>query len=319
MPANWTTQDIPSLTGRIALVTGANSGIGYETTLALAQKGAHVVMACRDEHRGREALERLRSRYANASVELRILDISSLSSVENFALSFIEAYERLDLFVQNAGIMMVPYAQTADGFESQMATNHLGHFALTGRLLPLIRNAPGARVVTVSSVAHRRGDCPSVDPFYTSKQGYRTFPAYARSKLANLLFAYELQRRFDSHFVDGMALSAHPGFSRTNLFSHFLGGWAGKLDAWMKWIAQSPAEGALPTLRAACDPEAKGGEYFGPSGFGEWTGHPVRVKSTRRSHDRQKALDLWVASEEATGVRYLSGQPVQDARRASAG
>lgn len=319
MPAKWNTQAIPSLTGRVALVTGANSGIGFETALVLAQKGAHVVMACRSEARGQAALEGLRAMCPNASVELRALDVSSLSSVDDFASSFIEVYERLDLFIQNAGIMMVPYAKTADGFESQMATNHLGHFALTGRLLPLIQKTPGARVVTVSSVAHRRGDCPAGDPFYKSKLGYKTFPAYARSKLANLLFAYELQRRFDAHFVDASALCAHPGFSRTNLFGHFLGGWAGKLDPWIKWIAQSAADGALPTLRASCDPDAKGGEYYGPSGFGEWAGAPVRVKSTRRSHNRQKAIDLWNASEEATGVRYLSGEPVEEVRKASAG
>lgn len=319
MPAKWSTQDIPSLTGQVALVTGANSGIGFETALVLAQKGAHVVMACRNDARGEEAVRRVQAVYPGASVEMRKVDVSRLASVEKFASSFRETYDRLDLFVQNAGIMMVPYAQTEDGFESQMATNHLGHFALTGHLLPLLQASPGARVVTVSSVAHRRGDCPAADPFYVSKRGYRAFPAYARSKLANLLFAYELQRRFETHFIDAMALSSHPGFSRTNLFTHFLGAWADKLESWTKWIAQSAAEGALPTLRAACDPDAHGGEYFGPAGFGEWTGAPVRVKSTRRSHDRQKALDLWSASEEATGVRYLSHATVQNKPTARAG
>lgn len=308
MTQNWKLQDIPSLSGQVALVTGANSGIGFETALALAQKGAHVVMACRSEERGREAAERLRAREPSASVDLRMLDVSSLQSVEEFAADYLRTYDRLDVFVQNAGIMMVPYATTVDGFETQMATNHLGHFALTGHLLPCIQKSPGARVVTVSSVAHRRGEYPVQDPFYTSGRGYRTFSAYARSKLANLLFAYELQRRFDAYFVDAMALSAHPGFSRTNLFSHLLGGWATRFDTWMGWIAQGPNEGALPSLRAACDPEAKGGDYYGPSGFGEWRGSPVKVKSTRRSHNRQLAEALWQASEAATGVRYLSDE-----------
>lgn len=318
MSQNWSPQDIPSLSGQVALVTGANSGIGMETALVLASKGAHVVMACRSQERGQAAIERIRGQVVSASVELRLLDVSSLESVEHFASAYGQAFDRLDLFVQNAGIMMVPYATTTDGFESQMATNHLGHFALTGRLLPHIQNTPGARVVTVSSVAHRRGDCPVDDPFYTSDSGYRTFSAYARSKLANLLFAYELQRRFDAHYIDAMALSAHPGFSRTNLFSHFLGGWAQKFEAVVSWVAQSPAEGALPSLRAACDPSAKGGDYYGPSGFAEWRGAPVKVKSTRRSHNRELAQSLWEASERATGVRYLSGPAPSDENMAKA-
>ena len=301
----WTAEDIPNLTGRVAVVTGANSGIGFEAAKELARKGAETILACRSPERGQRALDVLMAEIPEAKAELMALDLASLASIEGFATEFAERFSRVDLLINNAGIMAVPWGQTEDGFELQNGTNHLGHFALTGRLLDLLLAAPGARVVNVSSVGHRRGTI-DFDNFLYEGGGYGPWKAYFRSKLLNLLFTYELQRRFEAADVEASSLAAHPGGAATNLGAASVRppvlGWA--FDLLGGLLAQSAAMGALPTLRAATDPGAAGGQYYGPSGFYETRGHPVVVSSTPASHDEEVARRAWAASEELTGVRY---------------
>ncbi len=300
----WTSEQIPDLAGRVALVTGANSGIGLETARELARAGAHTILACRSTERGQRAVGDLRAAMPDSSVELMKLDLGSLSSIQAFALDFANGHARLDMLINNAGIMAVPHSLTEDGFESQMGINHLGHFALTGRLLGPLLATPGARVVTVSSVGHR-GATLDFENLLFENGGYTPFRPYWRSKLANLLFTYELQRRLRSAGARVSALAAHPGFSSTNIGGHLGPHWYSRIqEPLMSGFIQSAAMGALPTLRAAVDPEAEGGQYYGPSGLGGLRGHPVVVSSNTASHDRDDALRLWDASEALTGVQY---------------
>ncbi len=306
MSDNWTRENIPDLTGKVAIVTGANSGIGYDTAAALADNGAAVIMACRNLKKGQAALERLTAEVPNANAELMQLDLASLASVRHFANAFQAQYDRLDILVNNAGIMMVPYGKTEDGFELQMGTNHLGHFALTGLLLDTILATPGARVVNVSSNGHRMGTMDFNNLLFEDGKGYGRQRAYGRSKLANLLFTYELQRRFEAADADAEALAAHPGSSYTGLADHMIDRWYLRplVVLLRPIVTQSSAMGALPTLRAAVDPNAKGGEYYGPGGFMEQRGYPVVVQSNAASHNRADAQRLWQMSEQLTGVNY---------------
>jgi NAD(P)-dependent dehydrogenase (short-subunit alcohol dehydrogenase family) len=301
----WSLTDIPDLTGRTAVVTGANSGIGFRTAVELARRGAEVTLAARDRERGATALGRLRAEVPDAAAALAALDLAGLDSVRAFA----EAYQPdgLDLLVNNAGVMAVPLRLTPDGFESQFGTNHLGHFALTGLLLPRLLARPGARVVTVTSSVHRRGslDFGNLD----AERGYRKWPAYAQSKLANLLFTFELQRRADAAGADLAAVAAHPGYATTNLQiagPRLAGSRVNEAGARLlnRVLGQSAAGGALPLLRAATDPAVRGGEVFGPGGFQQMRGAPVQVPVSRRARDRELAERLWTVSEEKTGVRY---------------
>jgi NAD(P)-dependent dehydrogenase (short-subunit alcohol dehydrogenase family) len=305
----WTVEHIPDLTGKIAVVTGANSGIGLETAREMARKGAHTVLACRSAERGERAVEDLKEQLPGAQLQLTALDLASLSSIERFARDFTQAHSRLDVLVNNAGIMAVPYSLTEDGFESQMGINHLGHFALTGRLLKVLLSTPGARVVNVSSTAHRPGRMEFGNLLFENG-GYSPFRAYCRSKLANLLFTFELQRRFTNAGVETLAVACHPGMATTNIGNHLHGHrtfrFSGMLTA---GIVQSAAMGALPTLRAAVDPEAKGGQYYGPRGFAGQRGFPGPVSSTASSRHAESAFRLWEASEELTGVDYSLGSP----------
>jgi NAD(P)-dependent dehydrogenase (short-subunit alcohol dehydrogenase family) len=292
--ARWTAEDIPDLSGHTAIVTGGYSGIGYHTALGLARHGARVVVAGRSAGRGEAAV-----REIGAGAEWAPLDLADLSSVRAFAAGFTGP---LDLLVNNAGVMAVPRRQTVDGFELQLGINHLGHFALTGLLLPaLLASGNRPRVVTVSSGEHRRGRIDFDD--LMSERSYGPMRAYQRSKLANLLFAFELQRRADAAGVDLLSVAAHPGFAATNL-----GHGGGALMAVGVRIAQvlaQPAElGALPTLYAATAPDVRGGEYFGPDGRGEQRGYPTRVGASGAAHDETAARRLWTVSEELTGVRY---------------
>jgi NAD(P)-dependent dehydrogenase (short-subunit alcohol dehydrogenase family) len=301
----WTTADIPDLTGRTAVVTGANSGIGFWTAVELARRGAAVTLAARDPGRGAGALSQLRAEVPAADAELAQLDLADLSSVRTFAAAY--QPEGLDLLVNNAGVMAVPLRHTPDGFESQFGTNHLGHFALTGLLLPRLLARPGARVVTVTSGCHRIGRIDFAD--LDARGRYRKWPAYAQSKLANLLFTFELQRRADAAGVDLRATSAHPGYAATNLQTagpRLAGSKVVESGAVLvtRLIGQSAAAGAEPTLRAATDPAVRGGEVFGPAGFMELHGAPKQVAVSRRARDRGVAERLWTVSEEKTGVRY---------------
>ncbi len=306
----WTTADIPDLTGRIAVVTGANSGIGFAAAVELARHGAAVTLAVRDPGRGADALARLRSEVPAADAELGRLDLADLSSVRAFAAGY--APDGLDLLVNNAGVMGVPLRHTPDGFESQLGTNHLGHFALTGLLLPRLLARPGARVVTVTSGYHKIGRIDFAD--LDARGRFRKWPAYAQSKLANLLFTFELQRRADSAGVELLALSAHPGYAATNLQTagpRLAGNRVMEraAEAVTRVIGQSARDGALPTLRAATDPAVRGGEVFGPDGVLELRGAPKQVAVSRRARDRGVAEQLWEVSEEKTGVRYPALDP----------
>lgn len=303
----WTEASIPDQAGRVALVTGANSGIGWDTARALAARGAHVILACRDPRRGHDAIDRLHAECPEAKGELLELDLADLASVERAAEACGAEHSRLDLLINNAGLMMTPEQRTAQGFEMQLGVNHLGHFALTGRLLPLLLATPDSRVVTVSSTGHRPGRIDLEDPNW-ERRSYRPAPAYFQSKLANLMFTFELQRRLAYAGAGTAALAAHPGGARTHLGNEAPPGLLWSLLDWMRplimTLLQSSGMGALPTLRAAVDPDARGGEYYGPGGFAEGTGPPVRVGSSRRARDARVAVALWQLSEELTGVRF---------------
>lgn len=301
----WTTADMPDLTGKVIVVTGANSGIGLEAAKEFARQGASAILACRSLDKGEAALAEIRAEIPGAQAEVMALDLASLASVRQFAAAFQARYNRLDVLVNNAGIMMVPYGATEDGFERQLGTNHLGHFALTGLLFDLLIHTPGARVVNVSSAAHHRGDMDFDNLMYENGEGYTPMGAYGRSKLANLLFTYELQRRFAALGVDARATAAHPGISQTNLMGHMADRWYYKpVMLAAPLFLQRAAMGALPTLRAAVDPTAQGGEYFGPDGPGERGGYPIIVESSDNAHNQADARRLWQVSEELTGARF---------------
>ncbi|MFW2387611.1 MAG: SDR family NAD(P)-dependent oxidoreductase [Polyangiales bacterium] len=294
---NWTAEQLGDQSGRVAIVTGSNSGIGFEAARVLADKGATVIMACRNLGKANPKAEEIRSKHPDARVEVMQLDLSDLDSVQRFADEFRAKYPRLDLLINNAGIMVPPYGKTAQGFETQFGVNHLGHFALTGALLDLITDTPGSRIVTVSSVAHLMGRIDFSDLNW--ENGYKAQAAYGQSKLANLLFTYELQRRLAAAGKDTLAVAAHPGWTETGLQEH-----AKAVKFLNRFLAQQPDMGALPTLYAATEPSVEGGQYFGPSGFMEMNGPPKRVKSNKRSHDKNVAERLWNVSEDLTGVHF---------------
>jgi NAD(P)-dependent dehydrogenase (short-subunit alcohol dehydrogenase family) len=301
MSAKWTAADIPDQSGRVAIVTGSNSGLGYDTAAALAEKGAHVVMAVRNLDKGNEAVERLKSASPNANVTLQELDLSSLASVRKAADEIRAAHPRIDLLVNNAGVMYVPKREaTKDGFEMQFGTNHLGHFALTGLLLDNLLGVDGSRVVTVSSVGHRIIAKIHFDDLHWERS-YNRVAAYGQSKLANLMFTYDLQRRLKAKGAPTVALAAHPGFSDTELMRYLPSSVPGFV--W-KIFTQPADKGALPSLRAATDPNAQGGQYYGPDGLGEVKGSPKVVASSAQSHNEDIQRRLWTVSEELTGVTY---------------
>jgi len=301
----WTAADIPDLSGKTFIVTGGNSGIGYEAALQLAGKGAEVVLACRDPRKADRAGEEISRAFSGARLQSMELDLANLASVAAFAERFAAAHSRLDGLINNAGVMALPQMKTADGFEMQFGTNHLGHFALTGRLLESLLATPESRVVNVSSTAHKPGRMHFDDLQW--ERGYQRWFVYAQSKLANLLFTYELQRRLAARGASCIAVACHPGYSATNLqtaaariegsplMERFWNGLNGL-------VAQSSAMGALPTLRAATDPEVRGGDYYGPANLFESRGYPVKVKSTRRSHNLEDAAKLWAISTDLTAV-----------------
>ena len=295
--SRWSPADLPDQSGRTALVTGANSGLGFHTALELSRHGARVLMACRSPQRAEQALGRLR--LAGGSGELVALDLSSLASVRAAATEVAGRVERLDLLVNNAGVMAPPRTLTEDGFELQLGTNHLGHFALTGRLLPLLLAAPAARVVTVSSGAHRLGSIAFDD--LMGERSYRRWSAYGQSKLANLLFTRELDRRFGDRLT---AVAAHPGYAATHLQT---GQGQPLMEVLMRLgnatIAQSDAAGAWPSLYAATAPGVQGGQYFGP-GVLELRGHPKQVGRSTAAKDDAVAARLWTVSAELTGTSY---------------
>jgi NAD(P)-dependent dehydrogenase (short-subunit alcohol dehydrogenase family) len=302
----WTEADVPVQRGRTAVVTGANTGLGFETARVLAIRGAQVVLACRDLGQAKEAAARILSSRPHqappAGLQAIRLDLASLASVREAAEEIGSAYGPVDLLINNAGVMMTPYRRTDDGFELQLGVNHLGHFALTGLLLGQMLGRAGSRVITVSSNGHKSGQIDFDD--LQSQRRYRRTAAYYQSKLANLMFTYELQRRLADAQAQTQALAAHPGKARTEL-TRYLPGWLRLEDLVIEQpLGQSAAMGALATLRAAADPAARGGEYYGPGGRGELKGYPRLVASTERARDVEAQQRLWQESERLTGVSY---------------
>ncbi|HXR27981.1 MAG TPA: oxidoreductase [Solirubrobacteraceae bacterium] len=304
MSDKWTSEQIPDQSGRTAIVTGANSGLGLSTARELARHGAAVVLACRDTEKGAGALRTIEAAAPDARVELAELDLASLASVEAFAIGYRASHgDGLDLLVNNAGVMAPPRRETADGFELQLGTNLLGHFALTGRLIGMMQGREDARVVTLSSNAHKMGRINFDD--LQSERGYRRWNAYGQSKLGDLLFALELDRRLRASGSQVKSLAAHPGYAATNLQTAA----APAVDRLVMqvtnlFMAQSADMGALPTLYAATEPGLQGGTYVGPDGIGEFRGHPHAVSPNRAARDEQVAARLWELCEELTAVRF---------------
>ena len=317
MAARWTAEQIPDQTGRVAVVTGANSGIGLEAARELARRGASVVLACRNADKGGEAKRKIVDAVPSAAVAVEALDLGSLASVRAFAERFAASHERLDLLINNAGVMAPPRQVTSDGFELQFGTNHLGHFALTGLLIGMMDGRDDARVVIVSSGAHRTGRIAFDD--LQGEQSYGRWRAYGQSKLANLLFMYELDRRLRARSSSIRTVAAHPGYAATNLQSAA----APRLDVMLMSVgnaifAQSAAMGALPTLYAATVPDLAGGTYVGPSGMFEMRGHPQAVSASAAARDEAVAQRLWGVSAELTGVDPLRGDTAPAASTPSA-
>jgi NAD(P)-dependent dehydrogenase (short-subunit alcohol dehydrogenase family) len=309
MTRTWTDSDIPDLTGQLALVTGANSGLGLCVARALAAHGAQVLMACRDIKKAQAAVQQIMAEVPHARLRVVALDLADLSSVHRFADIVAQEHACVDLLCNNAGVMALPRRTTRDGFEMHIGTNHLGHFALTGRLLPMLQRSPGARVVTVSSLAHLIGRIRFDDLSWTGR--YSKWPAYAQSKLANLLFAVELARRLQASGSSVISAAAHPGYAATQLQMagpKMENSGSGKLLMTLSnaLFAQSAKMGALPTLYAATAPEIDNGGFFGPSGFFQIRGAPARARFGRRALDAAAAEQLWALSERLTGVSYLS-------------
>jgi NAD(P)-dependent dehydrogenase (short-subunit alcohol dehydrogenase family) len=299
MRATWTSDDVPGQQGRLAVVTGANTGLGFETAQVLAARGASVVLAVRDIEKGKRAAARIAGTAPGADVMVSPLDLASLDSIRAAADQLRARHPRIDLLINNAGVMFTPKQTTRDGFELQFGTNHLGHFALTGLLLEQMLPVPGSRVVTVSSLAHRIQARINFDDLQ-SERSYSRVAAYSQSKLANLMFTYELQRRLSGAGTT-IALAAHPGLASTELARN-----TPPITAFFyaRVMSQQAAMGALPTLRAATDPGVLGGQYYGPRGFLGTRGYPKLAKSSRQSHDTAIQRRLWAVSEQLTGVTF---------------
>ncbi|WP_435316803.1 oxidoreductase [Haloarchaeobius sp. TZWSO28] len=310
--SKWTLADMPDQRGTTVIVTGANSGLGFEVTKAFAEKGATVVMACRSVEKGEQAVKKIQQSVPNADLDVRECDLASLESVRVFAEAFEEDYDELHVLCNNAGVMAIPRQETKDGFEMQFGVNHLGHFALTGHLLDTLHQTEGeTRVVTQSSGLHERGEMDFED--LHGEQSYDEWDAYAQSKLANVLFAYEFDRLLDEAEIENvLSVVCHPGYAATNLQRRGPEQSGSTLRLWMMKaanavLAQSAAKGALPMLYAATAYDVAGGEYIGPGGLMDMRGYPEKQRSSDRSYDVPTAERLWDVSEELTRVEYDFG------------
>ena len=293
----WKFEDIPDQTGKIAIVTGSNIGLGLEVAKALARKGAHVVMACRNMEKAEAARDKILEEFPDVSLEIIKLDLSDLSSVKEFVNDFKSKHNSLNMLCNNAGVMMTPYLKTADGFELQIGTNHLGHFALTGLLLDTLLKNENSRIVSMSSTGHKVGKI-NFDDLMFEKEYSRT-KSYGQSKLANLLFVYELNRKLEAAGKTAISNASHPGWTRTNLQQNVL-----IFRLLNPLLSMKPPKGCLSMLYAATAPEAEGGAYYGPKGLTEVKGYPKKVESSERSHNLEDAKKLWEISEKLTGVKY---------------
>jgi NAD(P)-dependent dehydrogenase (short-subunit alcohol dehydrogenase family) len=311
MGTHWTTADMPPLAGKLALVTGANSGLGLDTTIGLASHGARVVMACRDAEKARVAAGTVRAKVPAAAIDVMTLDLADLDSIHRFAQAFFTQFPRLDILVNNAGVMALPLRRTRQGFEMQIGTNHLGHFALTGLLLDRLRAAPQARVVSLASQAHRITAGMDLDDLNWEHKPYKKWDAYGKSKLANLLFTFELGRRLRARATNVIAVAAHPGFAATNLQTagpDMEGSKFGRrfMEIGNVIFAQPAHMGALPSLYACSAADIANGDYIGPDGFQQMRGHPRKVDCSKAAKNPQTAATLWTLSEQLTEVSYLS-------------
>jgi len=295
---NWTAENIPDQKGKIVIVTGSSSGIGYEAARVLANKNAKIILAVRNLEKGEKAKTKILEQNQSAEVVVMKIDLSDLSSVKNFVEEFKSKYDKLDLLINNAGVMIPPYSKTKDGFELQFGTNHLGHFALTLQLLDLIKSTPNSRIVNVSSGAHKFGNI-NFDDLNWEKRKYKPMRSYGDSKIANLYFTRELVKRIGGSENNVLVTAAHPGWTATDLQRH-----SGLFDFLNQFFAMPIEQGALPTLRAATDENAQNGDYFGPDGFQEWKGYPVKVEPNKLAKDETIAKKLWDVSEELTKVKF---------------
>jgi NAD(P)-dependent dehydrogenase (short-subunit alcohol dehydrogenase family) len=300
----WSLNNASPLTNQVIIVTGGNTGLGYEASLAFARLQGIVIIACRLVQRGEDAKQKILQAYPKAVVDVMQLDLASLSSIKTFVTSFKIKYKRLDILLNNAGIMTVPYGKTEDGFELQNGVNHLGHFALTSQLFDLLKSTKKSRVVNVSSAAHKVGKMDFKN--YLFEQGnYSKMGSYGRSKLSNLLFTYELARKVKTSNIDIKVLAAHPGVANTELFRYMKkGSFLGLFFGLFKKIASTPEEGALPEIRACLDPNALNGQYYGPGKGKRSKKLPVVVQSSRASHSEKDAKQLWVLSEQLTQISF---------------
>jgi NAD(P)-dependent dehydrogenase (short-subunit alcohol dehydrogenase family) len=296
--SKWNSSNMANQDNKIVVITGATSGLGKEAARVFAQKNATVIMAVRNTQKGEEVATEIKKALPDAKIEVRKLDLGSLSAIKSFSEGINDSYSHLDILINNAGVMTCPFSKTEDGFEIQMGTNHLGHFALTGLLMPLLKNTKGARIVATSSIAHRQGNIDFEDINW-EKRTYSKMKAYGDSKLANLYFAYELARRLKDDANAPIVTAAHPGWTGTELQRHnFI------FRILNPIFSQNVANGVLPTLRAATDENAKSGDYFGPSGFQEIKGSPIVVKSNKMSYNEANAKRLWDLSEKMTGIKF---------------
>ncbi|TVY08388.1 oxidoreductase [Paenibacillus cremeus] len=303
MANKWDESSIPDQSGKTIVITGSSSGLGLHAAMGLASKGAEVIFAVRNVQKGIAATKQIQLRHAKAIVKVMKLDLGDMSSISDFAAAFQKQYSNLSILINNAGVMMPPYQKTKDGFEMQFGTNHLGHFALTGLLLPELLKTPKSRVVTLSSLAARSGriDFDNLD----GSKGYHGFPFYRQSKLANLLFAMELQLRLSASRAETISIACHPGIAATNIISRGSGSEVrGLLRLLMRRMFQTAEMGALPTLYAATELSLKGGEYIGPDGRGAKRGHPIIDPIVHKLFDKKIANQLWEVSEKLTGIHY---------------